>query len=131
MKVDGKYLIDTNIAIALLANDPGVLQRIRIRLQTFASVVTLGELYYGAIKSARSSENLESVENFRQRMAVVEIDVETARRFGTVKGQLRRRGRPIPDNDVWLAATALRHDLIIATRDAHFEIVEHLRIERW
>ncbi|HEV8045487.1 MAG TPA: PIN domain-containing protein [Rubrobacter sp.] len=44
---------------------------------------------------------------------------------------MRRIGRPIPENDIWIAATALQHGLVLVTRDSHFEHVEGLRVERW
>lgn len=44
---------------------------------------------------------------------------------------LKRKGKPIPENDVWIAACALQHDLILVTRDGHFEYVEGLRFESW
>ncbi|MXZ01781.1 type II toxin-antitoxin system VapC family toxin [Candidatus Poribacteria bacterium] len=48
-----------------------------------------------------------------------------------IKERLRRRGRPIPNNDIWIAAIALQHDLVLVTRDAHFDEVESLQTERW
>ena len=48
-----------------------------------------------------------------------------------VKNRLREVGRPIPDNDVWIAATARSHDLVLVTRDAHFASVEGLTQESW
>ncbi len=58
-------------------------------------------------------------------------DEGVARFYSEVKDDLRRKGRPVPENDVWIAATALRHDLALATRDSHFEHVDKLRVERW
>ena len=57
-------------------------------------------------------------------------DAATARVYGYARDTLRRKGRPIPDNDVWIAAVALQHDLVSASRDSHFERVEGLRLDR-
>jgi tRNA(fMet)-specific endonuclease VapC len=54
-------------------------------------------------------------------------DTETARQHGAVKNKLRLKGRPLPENDVWIAALALQHDLILVTCDAHFQEVESLK----
>jgi tRNA(fMet)-specific endonuclease VapC len=62
---------------------------------------------------------------------VLVCDVETARHYGRVRNELRRKGRPIPENDIWIAATARQHDLILVTRDPHFDEVEGLPIEAW
>jgi tRNA(fMet)-specific endonuclease VapC len=48
-----------------------------------------------------------------------------------VKNVLRLKGRPIPENDLWITAIALEHDLAVATQDAHFEEIDNLKVERW
>jgi len=58
-------------------------------------------------------------------------DLRTAHQYGIVKELLRRKGRPIPENDVWIAATALLHGLPLVTRDAHFAHVDGLVVEVW
>jgi tRNA(fMet)-specific endonuclease VapC len=58
-------------------------------------------------------------------------DGATALEYGYVKTGLKKRGKPIPENDVWIAACAFQHDLILVTRDGHFEYVEGLRFESW
>ena len=58
-------------------------------------------------------------------------DVGAARWHGEVKNVLRLKGRPIPENDLWIAAIALEHDLVVATQDAHFEEIDNLKVERW
>lgn len=54
-------------------------------------------------------------------------DAETARQYGEVKNRLRLKGRPLPENDIWIAALALQYDLILVTRDGHFQEVENLQ----
>jgi tRNA(fMet)-specific endonuclease VapC len=62
---------------------------------------------------------------------VLGVDATVARRYGEIRGALRRIGRPIPENDVWIAATALRYDLMLVSRDSRFEHVADLELERW
>jgi len=62
---------------------------------------------------------------------VLACDGETGYWYGIVKDKLRRSGNPIPENDIWIAALALRHRLSAATRDKHFEAVEGLKVEIW
>ena len=127
----GDFLLDTNIAILFLASDAVVRHRVESAGSVAVAFAALGELYFGAFKSARKAENLARVEQFRREVPVIGWDSETARTYGEVKKQLREKGRPIPDNDIWIAAVALRNDLILATRDVHFDEVEGLSIERW
>jgi tRNA(fMet)-specific endonuclease VapC len=57
--------------------------------------------------------------------------MRTAKWYGEVKNGLRQKGRPIPENDIWISAMALEYDLILVSRDGHFEKVEQLKLERW
>ncbi len=63
--------------------------------------------------------------------AVLLCDVETARYYGDIKNQLRLKGRPLPENDIWIAAVALQHNLTLVTRDAHFQEIENLQVVGW
>ena len=84
-----------------------------------------------ARKSTRVQDNLARIDDFASTNVVLACDTETARRYGEIKERLRARGRPIPENDIWIAAIALQHALTLATRDAHFETVEGLRLAAW
>lgn len=126
-------LTDTNVAIAAFEEETLTLEKLRgiPSERIFVPVIVLGELHYGARKSARTGENLRRLEAFIESSNVLPCDVATARVYGTTRDALRRKGRPIPENDIWIAAIALQHDLVLASRDSHFEHVERLRLERW
>ena len=62
---------------------------------------------------------------------ILPCDVETARFYGDVKDILRKKGNPIHENDIWIAATALQHDLSLISRDEHFSFVDDLEVEAW
>jgi len=127
------YLLDTNIVIAVFRQE----EAIRARLDNaapgslFVPIIVLGELRFGALKSLEVEENLRRIEGFAAESNVLDCDEEAAWLYGEIKDDLRRKGRPVPENDVWIAATALRHDLALVTRDAHFEHVAELQIGRW
>jgi tRNA(fMet)-specific endonuclease VapC len=118
--MNGRYLLDTNIVIALFANEPAITQRLGDAGEVFIPSIVLGELYYGARKSKRVGENLERIDEFAVGSAVLGCDTETARRYGEVKNELRQKGKPIPENDIWIAAITIQHDLTLVARDAHF-----------
>jgi tRNA(fMet)-specific endonuclease VapC len=119
-RMNGRYLLDTNIVIALFANEPAITQRLGDAGEVFIPSIVLGELYYGARKSKRVGENLERIDEFAVGSAVLGCDTETARRYGEVKNELRQKGKPIPENDIWIAAITIQHDLTLVARDAHF-----------
>ncbi len=129
--MSGNYLLDTNIAIAFLENDTVVVQRVDDADNVFLASVVVGELSYGAHKSSRPRENLARVEALATQLPILICDVEVAWRYGEIKKALRDKGRPIPENDIWIAATALKHDLTLVTRDGHFGEVAGLKVQIW
>lgn len=129
--MSGRFVLDTNIVLAIFAGDSAVLDKLKDADQVFASSVVLGELFYGAYKSKRVEENMKRIDEFAAGNAVLPCDRATARRYGQIKNQLRAKGRPIPENDIWIAAIAQQHDLTVVSRDVHFSYVDGLSIETW
>ncbi|MDQ3414240.1 MAG: PIN domain-containing protein, partial [Verrucomicrobiota bacterium] len=62
---------------------------------------------------------------------ILEIDLETARHYSEVRGALYRRGQPIPENDLWIAALCFQHGQRLVSRDLHFDRIPELRREGW
>lgn len=126
----GRVLLDTNVIIAFFSGEKAV-SRLFVEAEVFVPSTVLGELYYGARKSAHAAANLARVEQFAAAVQVVSCDAVTAQVYGQVRDQLRLKGRPIPENDIWIAAAAIQHDLLFSTRDDHFRSVDGLRTENW
>jgi len=129
--MNGRFLLDTNILIAIFAGDPNVRQRLTQAAEIFVPVVALGELYYGARKSTRSDANVKRIDEFATSCAVLECDLDTARHYGLIKNHLRAKGRPIPENDIWIAAVARQNGMTLVSRDTHFNEVDALTLEVW
>jgi tRNA(fMet)-specific endonuclease VapC len=129
--VSGSYLLDTNVVIALFKSDPEIEARLAAISEVFLPSIALGELHFGAVHSGRPEANAARIDEFAATCTVLKVDDATARRYGQLKNELRKKGRPIPENDVWIAACALQHDLILATRDGHFEHAEGVQFETW
>ena len=126
----GRVLLDTNVVIALFAADTAV-RAYASQTDIVLSSTVLGELYYGARKSGRPTRNLSRLDEFAASVAIVACDGVTAQYYGQIKDGLRLKGRPIPENDIWVAAVAIQYGLPLATRDQHFREVDGLRIENW
>jgi len=126
------YLLDTNAVVARLNGDNEIIRFIEENADEilFTSIV-LGELYYGAEKSQRVEENIQKIDNLIRGRIVLNNDTQTARLYGRIHQQLRAKGRPIPQNDIWIAATAIQHDLILLTRDQHFNEIDALSTQNW
>jgi tRNA(fMet)-specific endonuclease VapC len=129
--MSGRVLLDTNIVIALFAKEAVVEQHLAETEEVFISSIVLGELYYGAQKSARVETNIARVNTFAAGSAVLGCDTATAQYYGAVKNQLRAKGTPIPENDIWIAAIARQYQLTLVTRDEHFRAVDGLMVEQW
>jgi tRNA(fMet)-specific endonuclease VapC len=129
--MSGRYLLDTNIIIDLLANENGIKTKLAGAEESFISSITIGELFYGAEKSTRPAENMRRIEDFAAMITVLGCDTSTARRYGQIKNMLRVKGRPVPENDLWIAAVSCQHDLILVTRDKHFNEIEGLQTACW
>lgn len=123
----GSYLLDTNVAIAFLNGERQVTERIASADAAFLSAISFGELYYGAAKSTHPAENERRVNQLADQVAVLDCNFETAQFYGRVKSDLRSKGRPIPDNDLWIAALAIQHGLTLLTRDRHFQAIAALQ----
>ena len=126
----GRVLLDTNVIIAFFSGEKAVSQRFT-DAEVLVSSTVLGELYYGARKSAHAAANIARIEQFAAAVQVLSCDADTAQLYGRIRDRLRLKGRPIPENDIWIAAVALQHGLPLATREDHFNEVDGLRIENW
>lgn len=114
----GKYLLDTNIIIALINQEPAVIQRISESSETAISSITVGELCYGAKQSKKTIENLAKLDSFFAEILILDCTEVTGKIYGAIKSQLRKKGRP-------------KYDLILVTRDSDFEAVDNLILESW
>ena len=131
MPQSGKYVLDTNIVIAMFAGEASIQDRRQNADKVFLPSPVVGELCYGARKSSRPIENLAKVNLLTQQLQVLPCNLETSQWYGIIKNQLSHKGRLIPDNDIWIAAIAIQHGLILVTRDSHFDEVDALQTARW
>lgn len=129
--MNGKYLLDTNIVIALLSEDKEVIVKVKNAREVYIPSIVLGELFYGAYNSTKQKSNLERLEKFRKEIGIIECGDETAKEYGKVKYELKKKGKPIPENDIWIGAIARQYKLTLASRDKHFENIDNLRLEKW
>lgn len=127
----GRALLDTSAVAALLRGDQAIGDRLKALEEVYSNVVVIGELVYGARVSANSEANLERVAAFAAAVAVLPIDAGTAEVYGRIKHSLRAKGRPIPDNDLWIASSAVQHGLALLHKDAHFDEIEELTSQTW
>jgi len=129
------YLPDTNALIRFLNHGQSLVK------ERFLSVdhteirlcsVVKAELFFGAMKSSRSADNLLLLDNFFANFDSLPFDDYAARKYGEVRAVLARLGTPIGPNDTMIAAIALVHDAIVITHNTReFSRVDGLNIEDW
>ncbi len=129
--MSGKVLLDTNIVIALFKKDENVMNSLKKVSEVFVSNITIGELFFGAEKSFRKEENINKIEKFIQNIVVLPCNLSTSKIYGKIKNELKRKGNPIPENDIWISATAIQNKLLLISRDKHFEKISNLKTETW
>lgn len=127
--MSGEVLVDTSVAIAILNGDRAAGEAAAREVVHFCAIV-LGELRYGASCSSRPAQNLARIDRLTGGRALP-VDEGTSRIYAALRTSQRRKGRPVGENDLWIAATAVQHQLRLATRDADFEAIEGLALERW
>jgi tRNA(fMet)-specific endonuclease VapC len=129
--VAGRALLDTSAAAALLRGDAALGSVIADLTEVYTSVVVVGELIYGARLSANTEANQGQVAAFAAAITVLPVDELTAQVYARSKQSLRPKGRPIPDNDLWIASTAVHHGLSLLHRDAHFDEIDEVERLSW
>jgi tRNA(fMet)-specific endonuclease VapC len=124
-------LLDTSAYSALQRGDARVLAVMQRSQAVAIPVVVLGELHSGFRLGSRWAENEGLLARFMGKASVRVLNVteETALRYAEIDVFLRKKGRPIPRNDVWIAALALEHGMHLLTLDAHFEEIPMLLTE--
>jgi len=133
--MEPRYMLDTNICIYIRQERPeGVLRRFR-RLRTgeaVLSVITYGELFYGAMKSAQREVAVEKLHELAHLLPAHPLPETAAEAYGTIRAQLEAKGETIGNNDLWIAAHALTSGLTLVTNnEKEFRRVQGLRVQNW
>ena len=125
-----RLLLDTNVYIGLVRGDADIAERVRGAQQVLLSTVVAGELLFGFRNGTRFEANLRVLMEFLRapQTALVPVTFTTADRFGRIAAQLRAKGRPIPQNDLWIAAQAMETGADLLSFDRHFEAVDGLAL---
>ncbi len=125
------YLLDTSVLVFLIKEDHTVHDRIPDSAKLYTSIIALGELYHGAEHSMDVARGLADVNKLAQTLTVLVADDKTAQIYGRIKHEQRVKGQMLPDNDLWIASSAIQNELTLVTRDHHFTWLTGLTLEQW
>jgi tRNA(fMet)-specific endonuclease VapC len=130
-----RYLLDTNICIYIQRKKP---EEVLARFQKLKpgdaaiSVITWGELLYGAEKSQQRKRALHLLEEFKTFIPVLPIPENAGNTYGAIRAALESKGAPIGNNDLWIAAHAKAASLIVVTNnEQEFQRVQGLKVQNW
>jgi tRNA(fMet)-specific endonuclease VapC len=133
--MEARFLLDTNICIYIRRKKPEeVLRRFRALRpgEAVLSVITYGELVYGAEKSAQRAAALELLRELAQVLPVQGLPETAAESYGTIRAELERKGEMIGNNDLWIAAHAKAAGLTLVTNnEREFRRVRGLKVQNW
>ncbi len=127
--MSGNYLLDTSVMVLLLKPNSDLDKKLAEANKLYASAVVLGELYYGIERSLQKAKNAADVDELLQLVNVLSVDIATAKLYALIKRGQEKKGLILPENDLWIAATAIQYNLTLAARDHHFNRVTELALE--
>ncbi len=129
--MNGNVALDTSVAVRFFNGDKAVVAHVLALPTVILPTIVIGELLFGAENSSRSLKNLPRYLEFIQICETVPLGRETAGVYARTRLLLKQKGRPIPMNDVWIAAQCLEHSWLLVTDDSDFGYVDGLMLEKW
>jgi tRNA(fMet)-specific endonuclease VapC len=125
-----RILVDSNRYQDFCEGVPQAVHVIRRAAEIMIPFIVLGELRAGFACGTRSYKNEQTLTRFLNSPRVKQLfaDEDTTHQYARLFRQLRKQGTPIPTNDLWIAALALQHDLLLFTRDTHFDYLPQLPV---
>jgi len=124
--MSGSILLDTNNTIDVLKNDEATIKKLAIYNKVFYPIIAIAELIYVAYNAQNTTKKLSEIEKIKTKGISLYVDDATTYEYGKIKSKLKQNSTPIPENDIWIAAIALQHQLPVFTNDKHFKHVENL-----
>lgn len=120
--------LNTNIAIGILNGQKEILRKVQKYKMVYLPVTVSGELLFGAKNSEKRAENLKNFRSFISNCEILEINNLVAEEYSDIRLELKKRGKPIPENDIWIAAICIVNMVPLLTRDKHFLEIKRLNV---
>lgn len=128
--MSGEIALDTDIAIKFLNGDKGIENILMKYSEICLPVIVAGELIFGALNSSHPEQNLVRHKKLIQKSRILEIKETTANTYAKTRLFLKRKGKPIPENDVWIAAICIENKIPLISNDRHFEEIDSLTLKK-
>jgi tRNA(fMet)-specific endonuclease VapC len=123
------FLVDTSIIIDFFKGEQKATTFLKETSESvFIPATVTGELYFGVFRSSNINKHLLQVEDFISQFTILPSDIFISKHYGILKSALYKKGKPIPDNDIWIAACAIHYNFVLVARDNHFKEIDGLNL---
>lgn len=129
--MNGSIALDTSVVIRYLNGNQDIVDHVLQCSSIILPVTVVGELIFGAENSGKKLKNLTQYFQFIDACVVLPMGRKTAEIYAQTRFKLKQKGKPIPENDIWIAAQCIENNWILATCDSDFTYVDGLSIEQW
>ncbi len=126
-----RLLLDTSAYSAFMRGHEEIRVMVRTNEEIFLNSIVVGELMAGFIKGGRRKKNEDELRRFLMppRVSLLDVSEETAERYAVILNSLWQAGTPIPTNDIWIAASAMEHELRVVTTDEHYDKIPQIMVD--
>ena len=128
--IGNKYLLNTNIIVEIFKGNKIIAEKVNKLSEFYISAIVSGELFVGTNRVINKDAHLKRLNDLLF-TKVFPIDNITSKIYGKIVADLFKKGKPIPLNDIWIAATTFQHELVLITSDSHFTEIDDLKVKYW
>jgi predicted nucleic acid-binding protein len=124
-------ILDTNAVSALLGGDASIEDMLSNAEMHHLPVVVIGEYLFGLFASVDRRRLISLFQKLIGESFLLDVDLHTGETYAQIRFELKQKGRPLPGNDIWIAALARQHNLTVISRDLHFDVIDGIRRMSW
>lgn len=123
------YVLDTDVAIEYLKGDEKVVEEVLALKEVYTTVITLAELYYGAYNSPKPEKHKKILVDFAHGIPILGLNLRVTEKFGEIKAELKKKGKPAGDFDIMIASICIAHKCRLITKNKkHYQHILELKI---
>lgn len=128
MKANERIALDSSAVILYFRGHPAARELLGAAQEIYLPLTAVGELYLGVERAEQKMKRRRELDELLALTNVLHPNLQTAQFYAQMKARLLTAGKPIPDNDIWIAALAQQAGLPLAARDEHFDFIEGLEV---
>ena len=123
-----RIALDTNIAVDILNGKDEIIEKL-LKYDTFYLPITVcGELLFGALNSNKKRRNEKKFKAFIKTCKILNSNILISEEYASIRLELKKKGTPIPENDIWIAAICKVNKIPLITRDSHFKNISSIKL---